>query len=295
MGATGIVIAPTAQARITLSDGRRLGYAEYGDPSGRPVIYCHGFPGSRLEPRIAAGVAEELGVRLIAPDRPGYGLSDFQRGREILHWPADVHELADILGLGRFAVVGTSGGGPYALACAHSLAGRITAAGVVCSLGPLCEPELLCDMAPRARLGMALARKAPRMLELVLRLQMAAGPQRFAGALTPALPKPDADAMAEDRLRQAFAEAVHESMRNGTRGIALDLRLYSLPWGFDLEKTKAQVILWQGEADTIVPASHGRYLARRLPNCEAHFVPGEGHFSLPINYARQVLSALIAA
>jgi len=299
MDATATEPAAATGHSVILSDGRRLGYAEYGDLAGRPVIYCHGFPTSRLEPCLIGAVAEEAGVRLIAPDRPGYGLSDFQPGRRILDWPRDVLELADILGLGGFAVIGMSGGGPYALACAHACACRVSATAIVCGLGPLCEPELLCEMAPHARLGMALSRRAAWVLDLIVRLQMKAGgrwdPQRFIGLLAPSLREADAAVIAREWVQREFADAVHESVRNGPRGVVWDLRLYSQPWGFDLEETCAKVILWQGEDDTIVPASHGRYLARRLPNCDARFIADEGHFSLAMNYADEVLSELAGA
>ena len=125
--------------RIRLADGRRLGYAEYGDPEGKPLFYCHGFPASRLEAALLDPSARKAGVRVVAADRPGCGLSDFQPDRRIGDWPGDVVELAGALGIDRFAVVGVSGGGPYALACARKIPQRLTAAAVVCGLGPVGE------------------------------------------------------------------------------------------------------------------------------------------------------------
>src|SRR5512140_2188131 len=106
----------TAQTEqnITLPDGRKLAYAEYGDPDGKPVIYCHGNPGSRLDPKMLdLQLLRKFHVRIIAPDRPGMGGSDFLPGRKISDWPADVTALADGLHLDRFAILGISGGGPY--------------------------------------------------------------------------------------------------------------------------------------------------------------------------------------
>jgi pimeloyl-ACP methyl ester carboxylesterase len=111
-------VKDSADRTLRLGDGRRLGYAERGDPGGRPLLYFHGWPGARVEARLADEPAKAAGVRLVALDRPGMGFSDFQRGRTFVDWSADVVEVADALQLDRFAVLGISGGGPYAAACA---------------------------------------------------------------------------------------------------------------------------------------------------------------------------------
>jgi len=114
-----------------LKDGRRLGYAEFGVPNGKPLFHFHGYPGSRLEGKLLHETAAKCGVRLIAIDRPGMGFSDVKPNRSILDWPGDVAELADSIGIDRFAVEGVSGGGPYSAACAYRIADRITKAGIV--------------------------------------------------------------------------------------------------------------------------------------------------------------------
>src|SRR5262249_37258319 len=99
---------------ITLADGRRLAFCEYGAPQGKPVFSFPGWPGSRLEARLAAPTARRFNARLIAVDRPGFGRSDFKKRRTLVDWPGDVAKLADALGLDRFSIAGVSGGGPYA-------------------------------------------------------------------------------------------------------------------------------------------------------------------------------------
>src|SRR5512138_1016983 len=121
---------------ITLHDGRALGYVDYGDPSGRALLYFHGHPGSRREAAFLARQADEAGVRLVGVDRPGMGLSTYKPRRRLLDWPGDVTELADALRIDDFAVVGFSGGGPYAAACAFAIPERVTACGLVASVGP---------------------------------------------------------------------------------------------------------------------------------------------------------------
>src|SRR5258706_454018 len=115
---------------IQLHDGRTLAYAEYGEPEGRALLYFHGGADSRLEARLLAEQARCAGIRLIGIDRPGMGRSHFKKGRRLLDWPDDVIELADHLGIERFAVIGVSGGGPYALACAYKIPNRLIACGI---------------------------------------------------------------------------------------------------------------------------------------------------------------------
>jgi pimeloyl-ACP methyl ester carboxylesterase len=122
---------------MTLRDGRTLGYAQYGDPAGKPVFFFHGGAGSRLEH--PADVCA-IGARLICTDRPGHGLSDFKPDRELLDWPDDVAQLANHLGLDKFYVLGWSAGGPHALACAYQLPERVLAGAVAANLGPMNRP-----------------------------------------------------------------------------------------------------------------------------------------------------------
>jgi pimeloyl-ACP methyl ester carboxylesterase len=151
---------------IRLRDGRILGYAEYGDPSGSPAFIFHGFPGSRLEAALAHEAAIRAHVRVICPDRPGMGLSTFQPGRTMLDWPSDVMGLADALGVDRFAVGGISGGGPYAAACAFRIADRLTGAAIISGIGPPDVPGAAAGMHTLDRGLLMLARRAPWLVRL---------------------------------------------------------------------------------------------------------------------------------
>jgi pimeloyl-ACP methyl ester carboxylesterase len=116
-----------------------LPMSEHGPSDGSPLFYFHGSPGSRLAWKLFAepGLAEELGIRLIVPDRPSLGHSDFQPRRTLGDWPTDITPLADHLGLTQFAVLGYSGGGPYALACALKIPERLTPVGIVSGTAPI--------------------------------------------------------------------------------------------------------------------------------------------------------------
>lgn len=136
---------------IKLKDGRKLGYAEYGTSHGKPLLFFHGWPSSRLHAKYLDPLAKKLKIRIIAPDRSGFGLSDYQSNRTLLDWPGDVVELADKLKIRKFAIVGISGGGPYAAVTAYKIPHRITKAGIVIGLGPLniCHGQILCCKNPQ--------------------------------------------------------------------------------------------------------------------------------------------------
>lgn len=281
---------------FTLPGGRRLGYAEFGTSDGPPVIYCHGFPASRLEAGLVEEAAERARVRLIAIDRPGYGLSDYQPGRRLTDWPEDVAAMADGLGLKRFAVLGVSGGGPYALACARHLPRRLTRVGVVCGLGPLAESQLLQVMAWPARFSFSFIRRQPRIARLFFR--GAAGslfkgfPALALEVLTVTEPPADVSVLRRTEVKQRLLASLREAFRHGGRGAALELELLGRPWGFDLEQIAVPVLLWHGREDRTVPVGHGEYVAARLPHCRAAFMAGEGHFSLPVLHAETILKTL---
>jgi pimeloyl-ACP methyl ester carboxylesterase len=181
---------------IKLKDGRTLGFAEYGASDGKPVFFFHGWIGSRLDFRPNDEVARSVGARVIAIDRPGCGLSDFQPGRTILDWPGDVAELAGGLGFERFAVVGHSFGGPYVAACAYKISDRLTAAGIVAGIGPLNRPGVTRGLAALPRLGLWLAGHAPLILLKPYIWQMAwftSHPNIMLKALSTQLPKTEVE------------------------------------------------------------------------------------------------------
>src|SRR3990167_4594035 len=126
---------------IILPDGRLLGFAEYGDPSGAPILYFHGFPGSRLEAQRFHERALAHHYRLIGIDRPGMGLSSIDKQRTFISWAADVAHFADSLGIEKFSIVGHSGGAPFIAACAYAIPHRINGIAIVSGMGPLEKPE----------------------------------------------------------------------------------------------------------------------------------------------------------
>ena len=281
---------------LRLEDGRLLGYAVYGDPEGWPIFYFHGFPGSRLEAQLADRVAARMGIRLIALDRPGFGLSDFKPRRTIFEWPDDVVKIADALRINRFATIGVSGGGPYAAACALKIPQRLTAVAIVCGLGPLDTPNGTERMVRTNHLIFFLGRRLPWLAKISLwriAYQVRRNPEGTLRRMIVALPDPDKAVLARPEVKTAMKDNVVEAFRGGSRGAACELLLYTRPWGFLLEDIATRVNLWHGEQDVSVPPTMGQYQARTIPNCRAIFYPGEGHFSLVINHMEEVLSGLL--
>ncbi len=249
-----------------------------------------------MEGKLIEGAALRNGIRVIASDRPGYGISDFQPGRRLLDWPCDVKALADRLSIDRFMVLGVSGGGPYALACAHAMAPRLRAVGVVCGLGPVFEPWARSSLPWPARLGFGLARRSKRLLQFVYGGATAwvikHRPEALRRLLTSSAPEADSSVLRQPEINQILFDSARESLRQGPEGALWDFIAYAHPWGFRPQDIRPRVQLWHGEADALVPPAHGRYFATALPNAAAKFLPGEGHFSLPVKHMDMILRAL---
>ena len=273
----------TLDKTLQLSDGRTLGYAEYGNPSGKALFY---FGASRLEARFLAEQAKQAGIRLIGIDRPGMGLSHFKAGRHLLDWPEDVVELADCLQIDHFAVVGMSGGGPYALACAYKIPDRLTACGMVSGVGPL---------------AVFLFQRLPWLLTPMIGVmgrffRDEAHASKSLTWFTRSWPEPDRQSLALPEIRAIIAASQAEAFRQGARGLTYDIRLLEgRPWGFQLEEIAFPTLyLWHGERDTDTPIAMGRAVAERLAHCEATYYAGEGHISLIVNHRQEIVTTLMS-
>ncbi len=275
---------------ITLPDGRRLCYEEYGDPGGFPVFYFHGSPGSRLEGRLAHEAALRQHARIIAPERPGYGCSDFQRGRQFDDWPADVAALADVLGIDQFAVVGLSGGGPHVLACVVAIPERVIGAAVVSSAGPV--------DAYHARSKSTVGRWLRKATMPVARFFIKGGVRLLPWAIKRKSAKDmntyvDKKVLGRLEERERFRADVVEALRPGAKGAVHEFDLHTRSWPFSLSDVGAMIHLWHGDADTVVPIDIGRYVANHLPRCQPRILTGEGHL-LIVDHIVEVLAAVTA-
>lgn len=281
---------------VVLPDGSRLGYALYGDDAGQPVIYCHGLPGSRYEAQIFARACAAAGVQLIAPDRPGYGLSTPAAGSPLMQWPHTVAQFADRLGVERFHLLALSGGAPYALACACALAGRVRGTALCGGLGEVSERALRTPMAKQARLGFRLAELGPAWVRIGYGLLATRAarhlPHTVLAVMTRLNPEPDRRVLRRKDIRALYVANLREAFRQGPDGGVADLCALVRPWPFDPHGLAA-LHLWHGSRDGIVPLLHSERLASRVPGAQLLRVEGEGHFSLPVHHAAAVVRRLV--
>ena len=274
---------PNQEGTVDLADGRELGWAEFGDPDGAPVLWFHGTPGGRRQlPPDAPSAAAERGMRIIGMDRPGTGRSSPHQYRDVADIVPDVVELLDAIGIDELAVGGLSGGGPYALAAAWGLADRVTAAAVLGGVGPTRGPET--------------APGLPRLLvpaEPVLRL--AAGPlgTLLTTGVRPVIPwaeglfdayvrigpASDRPALSQQDLKSVLLHDLITSLEGGLRAPFGDLVVFARDWGFSLQDIAVPVTFWHGDADGIVPFVHGSHQAGLVPAGRLVVCPERGHFA----------------
>lgn len=272
-----------------------LGYAECGDPTGAPVLHCHGFPSSRLEATLHEEAARRAGVRLIAPDRPGFGRSTHRADRRIADWPKDMERLADRLGVDRFGLIGASCGGPYAIATAAALPSRVRGLALLGSVAPFRERGLTRGQLAPLRLLFGLARRSPALVAPLLRLDakvLLHDPERAIRRLSKLLSAPDRrllDGGAD--VRGQFAAALCEAYRQGVRGAALDASLLARGWGVNFAAVTAPTTVFQGGLDRHATPAMGAWLAAAIPGARLRSAEAEGHFSLIVGRMAEALAA----
>ncbi len=287
--------SPRVDAAIRLPDRRRLAYAEYGDRTGVPVFVFHGLPGSRLGWSMLPDSSLPAAARIVAPDRPGYGASDPNPGRTLLQWATDVEALADSLGIGKFAIVGISGGGPGALACAWKMPERLTAVGIVSSPAPTNAPGVFEGMSGTNRFFMKLAWYLPRLSSWNIRFlasMIRRNPRRYIDTMKSKMHDVDRAVLDRTEIQKMLVADFGEAVRGGAEGMVDDMVAnHGRPWGFPLREIETDVLSWSCELDRSVPPAMGAYLSRAVPSCQARFVTGAGHLWILI-HLREVLDAV---
>lgn len=261
---------------MTLVDGRTLAYTDLGEAGAPAVMYFHGAPTSRLDLVAYEDAFIDRRIRVVSPDRPGYGRSSPKQGRSMRDWPIDVAALADQLQIDRFVVVGLSAGGPYAVACGALLPERVVGVGVVNGVTNMGWPPAWDGYDPVDATIMRLGDEAAarRWMEE----HYGADGCLFFSYTTLA---PSDAALLEDQTRaQTLLATIVESFRQGVGGLAADLTIQGRPWPFDPSAVRVPTIVLHGEDDRYLPIAHGRHTAELIPNARLVLLRGQGHVIL---------------
>ncbi len=263
---------------VTVGGGRQLSYTDIGDPDGPCIFFFHGAPTSRLQ---LVGLDEPLaarGLRVVSPDRPGYGKSSPQPNRSITDWPADVVALADALAIRRFIVAGHSSGGPYAVACAALLPDRVSAALVIAGVTDMGWPGAWEGYFEAETKLMRMSEEQELVAWCVE--HFGADGSGFLTGSGVELPEPDNALFADGNAAAALTSNIAEAFRQGVAGYAQDIFIQGRPWPFDPGSIAMSVDVVHGESDTLVPMAHSRHTAELISGSRFRAFAGHGHLTI---------------
>jgi len=291
------IARPKLEGNIAVGDDRQIGFAEFGDPQGRAVFWLHGTPGARRQiPMEARVYAEKRQIRLIGIDRPGIGSSTPYQYDTVFAFPDGLRTIADTLGIDKMEVIGLSGGGPYALACAAAMPDRVVAAGVLGGVAPVRGADAIAGGV------MAFGSMVAPLLEVAgapIRLA-ASGLIRLARPVAePALamyarisPEADRRLLVRPEFKAMFLDDLLNGSRKQMAAPFADVVVFARDWGFRLDEVKVPVRWWHGDHDHIVPFEHGLHVAARLPDVEMYHLPGESHLA-GLGRAEEILGTMV--
>jgi pimeloyl-ACP methyl ester carboxylesterase len=289
---------PRLEGTVAVRGGRRLGFAEFGSPHGRAIVWMHGTPGARRQiPLEARAFAEREGLRIIGVDRPGIGSSTPWVYDSVLDWTEDLVLLADTLGIGAMRLLGLSGGGPYVLAAGAALPERVRGVAVIGGVAPVVGP----DAVPGGVLGAA-ARVAPVVsltrvpvsVALTVAIRVAkplAG--RVLDLYASVQPEGDKRLLGRPEFRAMFVDDLLNGSRKQVSAPLSDLLLFARDWGFRLADVAVPVLWFHGDADHIVPFTHGARMVERLPDATLTAMPGESHLG-GLGLTEDILTGLMS-
>lgn len=281
---------------FTMLDGRRLSYHEFGKPTGHPVFYFHGAPSSCLEPLlINQELFIEYDLRIIAPNRPGIGPSDFQNNRTFNDWPKDVLSLAAHLNLDKFSVFGNSGGGAYVTACAAMIPERLLSAVVVSGGWQMNLPEAKKNLKFPFSMFWFVAEKLPFLLPFLLST-MKSSPkesrQKVFEKAKKMMPEPDYNALIQYDRAEILAKALDEALMN-KKGVTCDLRLYLKKFNFNLPEITFPITFFHGEIDKNMPVELVKKMVIQMPNAKLITYKNDAHLSTLCHHFKEAAVAIL--
>lgn len=266
---------------LRLRDGRTLAYRVIGDPAGKPVLMLHGIPGSRLLYVAPEDEFKRRGIRFIQIDRPGFGGSTPAPEMRFTGHGADVAQLMDHLGVGRFYVLGWSAGTPWALALGESLSQRVVRIAVVGALMPPDEPKAMAEVRGSSKVFYWLARHWPNALGRAFEMmddQFTRDPDAFFHEQNIGHPVVDLALIKSPRMAASLKLCYVETLRNGPRNLAAEVRRMASPWGIKWQRVQVPVRFWHGSEDIDTPLQGSEVLAKRIQGAMLTTVQGEGHY-----------------
>lgn len=264
-----------------------VSFTRRGVEGGHPVVFLHGWPSSNREQFASDEILQQLNLDWFSPNRPGYGQTAWQQDHGLLDWPARLVTWAEEQQLDRFHLVGYSGGGPFAMACAHQMPQRLLSLTLIASLAP--------QHGPWTRTHSLLLRRAPGLTQAGFRLLGAYRkrfPHRFAKRSFQLLHPKDQALLTSLNFFPTLLEVQDDAFAQGTAHLVRDLQLYEGPWGFDPADIQVPTRLYVGSEDVQVPAACSHWLAQRIPGAELTVYPGEAHY-IPFTHAEEILSAIV--
>ncbi|NOQ70725.1 MAG: alpha/beta fold hydrolase [Crocinitomix sp.] len=280
--------------QIILKDGRKLGFAEYGNLKGYPIVYCHGSQSSRLEMHYDMSFAIENDLRIITIDRPGHGISDFNPDGTILDFAKDVKQLTEHLKIESFSAAGMSAGSPFALGIAYLFPRNVRKTAIISGFAPY-DDQSKKHLSKEVKIMLNLARRFPFLLRLMLRIQakqLSKNPKKALKGFLKIMSEPDQEILQNDAVMGIIEQMFTEAFRNGSEGVAYEIsRLLVRDWEFNLNKIQVPIAFWQGEKDNNVPHKWAELMRNEIPNATLKLFPEEGHLII-FEHAEEIFTDL---
>ncbi|MCJ8288985.1 MAG: alpha/beta hydrolase [Crocinitomicaceae bacterium] len=279
---------------IILKDNRKLGFAEYGNTEGFPIIYCHGSQSSRLEMHFDMSFAIENDLRIITIDRPGHGISDFNPEGSILSFAKDVNQLTEYLELNKFSVAGMSAGSPFALGISYLFPENVYKTSIISGFAPFNKESKKC-LSKDVKMMLNLAKTFPFLLKMLLKVQVKQlnkNPKKALKGFLKIMGQPDQEILKNHSVMEVIENMFTEAFRNGSKGVAYEIsNLLVREWDFKLDEIRVPVTFWQGEKDNNVPFEWAELMNNEINNSKLKKYPEEGHLII-FQHAEEIFTDL---